>query len=128
MEKVHQVQPWWRFRLLNFKNATIVVCLLNLATALFLLQGFLFGTSPQPNSGPSFLLPPSFQVIGFFYMKFFCDVELNLSFVMGLWFVSDLKRANPELSLYCNLGFSVINGKCFYDSIYRLWYDTSWRK
>ncbi|KAL3507472.1 hypothetical protein ACH5RR_032854 [Cinchona calisaya] len=52
MEKAHQIQQWWRFRWLNFKNATIVVCLFNLLTALFLLQASFgkFSSSHQPNS------------------------------------------------------------------------------
>ncbi|CAI9088736.1 OLC1v1023157C1 [Oldenlandia corymbosa var. corymbosa] len=50
MEKMHQLLPWWRLRWLNYKNATIIVCLLNLATGLFLLQWFFFGSTHQPNS------------------------------------------------------------------------------
>ncbi|XP_027119815.1 uncharacterized protein LOC113765320 [Coffea eugenioides] len=57
MEKAHQVQQWWKLRWLSFKHATIVVCLFNVLTALFLLQGFLsassfgkFSSSHQSNS------------------------------------------------------------------------------
>lgn len=59
MEKSHQQQQWWRFRWLTFKNATIIVCLFNLLTALFILQEFLsaspfakFSSTQQPNSAP----------------------------------------------------------------------------
>ncbi|MED6182842.1 hypothetical protein PIB30_032515 [Stylosanthes scabra] len=35
-----EVQQWWRLRF-SFKNATMVVCFINVITALFLLHGFL---------------------------------------------------------------------------------------
>ncbi|KAL2506507.1 hypothetical protein Adt_22128 [Abeliophyllum distichum] len=43
MEKIQQQQQWWRVMKLwlSYKNATIVVCLFNIITALLLLQGFL---------------------------------------------------------------------------------------
>ncbi|XP_073126743.1 uncharacterized protein [Henckelia pumila] len=48
MEKLQQQQYWRAVRsLLSYKNATIVVCLLNIVSALILLQGFLF---PSPSS------------------------------------------------------------------------------
>ncbi|KAK9140396.1 hypothetical protein Scep_010077 [Stephania cephalantha] len=40
MEINHQPPSWWKLRF-SFKNATILVCFLNLITALFLLQAFL---------------------------------------------------------------------------------------
>ncbi|KAL2530266.1 hypothetical protein Fot_23463 [Forsythia ovata] len=42
MEKI-QPQQWWRVMKLwlSYKNATIIVCLFNIITALLLLQGFL---------------------------------------------------------------------------------------
>lgn len=39
-----EVQQWWKLRF-SFKNATILVCFLNIITAIFLLHGFFF-TSP----------------------------------------------------------------------------------
>ncbi|KAM5553394.1 hypothetical protein ABKV19_025550 [Rosa sericea] len=44
-------QPW-RPRL-SFRSATIMMCLLNVITALLLLQGFLFSTSSRSKSSPS---------------------------------------------------------------------------
>nr|KYP73587.1 hypothetical protein KK1_006230 [Cajanus cajan] len=35
-----EVQQWWRLRL-SFRNATMVVCFLNMITAIFLLHAFL---------------------------------------------------------------------------------------
>ncbi|KAF7807145.1 BAR domain-containing protein [Senna tora] len=35
-----EVQQWWRVRF-SFRNATILVCLFNVVTAIFLIQGFL---------------------------------------------------------------------------------------
>ncbi|KAI4338073.1 hypothetical protein L6164_016426 [Bauhinia variegata] len=35
-----EVQQWWRVRF-SFRNATILVCFLNIIAAIFLLQGFL---------------------------------------------------------------------------------------
>ncbi|CAI9762749.1 unnamed protein product [Fraxinus pennsylvanica] len=49
MEKIQQ-QQWWRVikSWLSYKNATIIVCLFNVITALLLLQGFLnFPSSSQ---------------------------------------------------------------------------------
>ncbi|KAK9160513.1 hypothetical protein Syun_006854 [Stephania yunnanensis] len=40
MEINHQQPSWWKLRF-SFKNATILVCFLNIITALFLLQAFL---------------------------------------------------------------------------------------
>ncbi|XP_075478400.1 uncharacterized protein LOC142519330 isoform X1 [Primulina tabacum] len=48
MEKLQQQKYWRAVRsLISYKNATIVVCLLNIISALILLQGFLF---PSPSS------------------------------------------------------------------------------
>ncbi|KZV34035.1 hypothetical protein F511_02808 [Dorcoceras hygrometricum] len=48
MEKLQQQQYWRAGRsLLSYKNATIVVCLLNIISAIILLQGFLF---PSPST------------------------------------------------------------------------------
>ncbi|XP_073030148.1 uncharacterized protein [Primulina eburnea] len=48
MEKLQQQKCWRAVRSrISYKNATIVVCLLNIVSALILLQGFLF---PSPSS------------------------------------------------------------------------------
>ncbi|KEH41164.1 transmembrane protein, putative [Medicago truncatula] len=38
-----EVQQWWKLRF-SFKNATILVCFLNIITAIFLLHGFFFSS------------------------------------------------------------------------------------
>ncbi|KAL1368029.1 hypothetical protein HN51_022126 [Arachis hypogaea] len=50
-------QQWWRLRF-SFRNATIVVCFINVVTALFLLHGFLTSSYTRnklssPNSNPA---------------------------------------------------------------------------
>ncbi|KAL0376839.1 UNVERIFIED_CONTAM: hypothetical protein Scaly_0801500 [Sesamum calycinum] len=52
MEKLLQ-QQWWRAvkSRLSYKNATVVVCLCNVITALLLLQGF-FGSSSSKFASP----------------------------------------------------------------------------
>ncbi|KAL1353316.1 hypothetical protein HN51_017275 [Arachis hypogaea] len=50
-------QQWWRLRF-SFRNATIVVCFINVITALFLLHGFLTSSYTRnklssPNSNPA---------------------------------------------------------------------------
>ncbi|RYR73886.1 hypothetical protein Ahy_A02g008445 [Arachis hypogaea] len=51
-------QQWWRLRF-SFRNATIVVCFINVVTALFLLHGFLTSSYTRnklssPNSNPGY--------------------------------------------------------------------------
>ncbi|GAB4843673.1 hypothetical protein Ancab_013637 [Ancistrocladus abbreviatus] len=54
MLKAMETQQPWKMRF-SFKNATIVVCVFNVVTALFLLQGFLFPSSSRrfPSNNPN---------------------------------------------------------------------------
>ncbi|XP_074338710.1 uncharacterized protein LOC141676883 isoform X4 [Apium graveolens] len=47
--RIEKAKQWWRLRL-SFKNATIFVCLLNILTAILLLQPFLFASPRKPPS------------------------------------------------------------------------------
>ncbi|KAJ0970383.1 hypothetical protein J5N97_023260 [Dioscorea zingiberensis] len=49
---MESAQGWWRGRHLSFKNATIAVCLFNLAAAAILLHSF-FSSYPRFRSSPS---------------------------------------------------------------------------
>ena len=92
----------WRTRL-SFRNATVVVCFLNVVTALLLLQGFISSASSrskisasQFNSGPSLSLSLLLNFVNT-AVNFLCQwtekgrgcpicLQIFLFYVLNLWF------------------------------------------
>lgn len=72
-KKKMETQNSWRLRL-SFKNATIVMTVLNIITVLFLLKGFLSSPSTRNNK----LAPDSFNSVELSYIKESEEMRLAL--------------------------------------------------
>ncbi|XP_061987190.1 uncharacterized protein LOC133705821 [Populus nigra] len=72
-KKKMETQHSWRLRL-SFKNATIVMTVLNIVTVLFLLKGFLSSPSTRNNK----LAPDSFNSVELSYIKESEEMRLAL--------------------------------------------------
>ncbi|KAI5580477.1 hypothetical protein BDE02_08G156400 [Populus trichocarpa] len=72
-KKKMETQHSWRLRL-SFKNATIVMTVLNIITVLFLLKGFLSSPSTRNNK----LAPDSFNSVELSYIKESEEMRLAL--------------------------------------------------
>jgi hypothetical protein len=99
-----EVPQSWRMRF-SFRNATIVVCFLNVVTALLLLQGFLSSASSRSKISASQYHSGLFLSLFSLSLSEFCYTAVN-------FFVNKLKRVvgcRILLFYVLNLDFS-----CFY--------------